>query len=127
MPVNPISLENLTPFQKGNKSSANRDTAGAIIKNYVNGFARRKVRKATLVAIANNEQEPHFKRVAANRVIMAMDEGADFDRIIEHTDGRPQQTHNVKGDIIFRTPADRSVEAATASDRIRSILNPSGN
>jgi hypothetical protein len=114
-------------FKKGHGPQGNRDTAGAIIKNYINGFARRNVRRATLERIANNDQEPEFKRTAANRILKAFDEGADFDRIVEHTAGRPKQDHDVRAEIILRTPADRGVEAATASERLRAILNPSGN
>lgn len=55
------------------------------------------------------------------------DAGENFDRIIEHTDGKPKQTTEVKFDGVLRTPVDRELEAAETEPRLRKILNPVSN
>jgi hypothetical protein len=110
-------------FKPGNRAAANRDTSGAIIKNYINGFGRRNLRTGTLKAIANDKRKPHLMRLAANRMLSAMHDGADFDRLINYTDGKPKQ----KQAVFLKTPVDRAAAAVAATERLRKILRPSGN
>ena len=64
-----------------------------------------------------------MKRVAAKRLLAALNSGSDFDRIIQHTDGRPRQTTEVAANVLLRTTADRAAAAAEASERLRAIFN----
>jgi hypothetical protein len=72
----------LTPYPKGKSGFAGKhNTAGAIIKNYFNGLARRKVSSVRLRTIIADEGKPHLLRSAAEQLLHSRSATtlADFD------------------------------------------------
>ena len=95
-------------FKKGfDPRRGSGDTAGAITKNYLNGMARHDLRTSEITAIARDKAAPHMKRVAAKRLLAAMNSGSDFDRIVEHTEPTADQIEKY-----------RRIDEGRASERV---------
>lgn len=94
MPVNPKSLENLKPWTAETAPTAGRTTLGATVRQCLNALCGQGLTLVQLEAVADDESEPWARRVAARRMVLALDEGEDFDRVIDQTAGRPDM--NVK-------------------------------
>lgn len=53
--------------------------------------------------------------------------GENFDRIVEHTDGRPSQTKDINVNVFLRTPDARADAGNEASARLRSLFGSATN
>lgn len=72
-----------------------RPSAGASIREWVNilvDWPDQKIRE-----LIDDPDAPRAKKIAAHRVLS--DEGADFDRIMDRTEGRPKQVVEQSGEV----------------------------
>jgi len=53
--------------------------------------------------------------------------GADFDRILDRTEGKPKQSVDMNANVLLGTPEDRAACAAEALERLKAILQPNKN
>ena len=103
-----------TRFKPGNRFGKGNPLGGKI----------EKLRAAIVQATTRED----FQAIARKLVAMAKtgDVAAArevFDRVL----GKPNRTVTLDADPIFRTPADRAAEAASMTERLRMLLDPSGN
>jgi hypothetical protein len=93
------------PGESGNQRG--RKTTGAYIKEYINMFGNKC--RTELRAIVKDQTQPVNAIIAARRLLSAASAklttsgmpvaGADFDRIMDRTEGKPAQTVNMQGEV----------------------------
>jgi hypothetical protein len=74
---------------EGNQRGPGGRSAGATICDWLNVMGDWKL--SDILAAGKDEDAPATKRIAAGRLIGALVEGDDFDRICDRTDGKPKQ------------------------------------
>lgn len=87
MPINPKSLENLKPpwGPENPPNRAGRPSAGATIREHMNGMTQSGTDEATLRKIAKDKSAPVGRRMAAIQLLKAIevDDLSDFDPYVE--------------------------------------------
>lgn len=107
MPFNPKSLANLKSAKPGdvlNPKGRPRNPAGASVREWINELQEKTEKE--LEKIASDEKAKANKRVAARLWLGALKDGwtkkgtrlaaADFDRIMDRTQGKPAQQVNMQ-------------------------------
>lgn len=123
MPVHENSLRNLIPAQPGDiRNPAGRPkNAGRTFIEHLNDCGQ--MTSSELRDVWKDKSLPMLRRRAAQKILSKRDVWS----ICDYTGNKPADNGNININHVFGTAADRSSEAATASERLRAILKPSAN
>lgn len=87
-----------TQFKPGHdpkRNTTGRPALGASVQECLNKFA--ELTPAEIRTIVKSKTAKANEVIAANRVLAAIDDGADFDRVMDRTVGKPAQRTELTG------------------------------
>lgn len=89
MAVHPNSLKNLRPFTSETAPRGGVQSLGGAVRQALS--AMRDMDQDELQALVDDRKTPAYRLIAAKRILAAIEQGADFDRVVNTTDGMPTQ------------------------------------